>query len=118
MQYVECCCVSRGQPDHQGRLMLTGQVFLLNMILVSALGLLISDLGHLSLSRKMTVFLEFQKWGIAVNPAVQTYCFGASIVQAGYYRQMVMTMCKMSILGISQFEGLVGRMIRYASCKA
>lgn len=26
VQYVECCCVGQGQPDRQGRLMLTGQV--------------------------------------------------------------------------------------------
>ncbi|KAK9840022.1 hypothetical protein WJX74_002213 [Apatococcus lobatus] len=26
VQYVECCCVGRGQSDRQGRLMLTGQV--------------------------------------------------------------------------------------------
>ena len=26
VQYVECCCVSRGQAERQGRLMLTGQV--------------------------------------------------------------------------------------------
>ena len=26
VQYVECCCVGRGQAERQGRLMLTGQV--------------------------------------------------------------------------------------------